>query len=188
MSPKGSRFSYRRRDQVRRKLCYFLWLILRSYITSLLLFLYQKGIPKKISALPFEENVKDCEHILSHYFSGKGVRTLDICKYLENFLLKRVEEWCNINWNEMWNERGVCLCVCVRMLICVCLFLIAWTVAHRAPPGMEFSRQEYWGRLISPTAGNLPNSGIKLTSLASPALAGEFFTTAPSAKPKEGEY
>jgi len=42
--------------------------------------------------------------------------------------------------------------------------------------------------LPSPTAGNLPNSGIKFTSLASPALAGGFFTTAPSVKLKKGEY
>ena len=30
-----------------------------------------------------------------------------------------------------------------------------------------------------PTPGNLPNSGIKPTSLVSPELAGGFFTTAP---------
>ena len=29
-----------------------------------------------------------------------------------------------------------------------------------------------------PAPGDLPDTGIKLTSLASPALAGEFFTTA----------
>ena len=31
--------------------------------------------------------------------------------------------------------------------------------------------------------GNLPDPGIKLTSLVSPALAGRFFTTKPSGKP-----
>ena len=31
-----------------------------------------------------------------------------------------------------------------------------------------------------PTPGDLPNSGFKPASLASPALAGELFTTAPS--------
>ena len=47
---------------------------------------------------------------------------------------------------------------------------------------MEFSRQEYWNELPFPTPGNLPNPGIKPTFLASPALAGGFFTTAPPGK------
>ena len=42
---------------------------------------------------------------------------------------------------------------------------------------MEFSRQEYWSGLSCPSPGVLPNPGIELTSLMSPALAGEFFTT-----------
>ena len=40
-----------------------------------------------------------------------------------------------------------------------------WTVAYQAPPSMEFSRQEYWSGLPFPSAGNLPNPGIKPTSL-----------------------
>ena len=31
------------------------------------------------------------------------------------------------------------------------LFTIAWTAAHRAPPSMEFSRQEYWSGLPLPS-------------------------------------
>ena len=42
-----------------------------------------------------------------------------------------------------------------------------WTVAHQAPPSMEFSRQEYWSGLPFPSAGDLPNPGIKP---GSPAL------------------
>ena len=37
-------------------------------------------------------------------------------------------------------------------------------------------RQEYWSGLPFPTPGDLPHPGIKPTSLASPALAGRFFT------------
>jgi len=37
---------------------------------------------------------------------------------------------------------------------------------------MGFSRQECWNGLPLPTAGDLPNTGIKGDSLASPALAG----------------
>ena len=54
-----------------------------------------------------------------------------------------------------------------------------WSVACRAPLSMEFSRQEYWRGLPSPTPGDLTNPGIDLTSLASPALAGRFFTSVP---------
>jgi len=35
---------------------------------------------------------------------------------------------------------------------------------------MEFSRQEYWSGLPFPSLGDLPDPGIKPTSLASPAL------------------
>ena len=34
----------------------------------------------------------------------------------------------------------------------------------------------YWSGLPFPSPGNLPDPGIKPTSLESPALAGEFFT------------
>ena len=54
--------------------------------------------------------------------------------------------------------------------------LTAWTVAHQAPLSMGFSRQEYWSELPFPPPGDLPNPGIELVSLVSPALAGGFFT------------
>jgi len=48
---------------------------------------------------------------------------------------------------------------------------------------MGFSRQEYWSGLPFPLPGDLPNPRIVPMSLASPALAGGFFTTAPPGKP-----
>ena len=48
---------------------------------------------------------------------------------------------------------------------------------------MRIPRQEFWSGLPFPSPGDLPNPGIKLASLASPALAGRFFTTEPSWKP-----
>ena len=42
---------------------------------------------------------------------------------------------------------------------------------------MEFSRQEYWSRLPFATPGDLSHPEIKRLSLASPVLAGMFFTT-----------
>ena len=66
------------------------------------------------------------------------------------------------------------------MLSCfspVLLFATLQTVAHQAPLSMGFSRQEYWSGLPCPSQGALPNPGIKLASLTSPALAGRFFST-----------
>ena len=51
------------------------------------------------------------------------------------------------------------------------------TVPLQAPLSMGFSRQEYWSGLPGPPSGDLPDSGIELTSLRSPALEGGFFTT-----------
>ena len=39
---------------------------------------------------------------------------------------------------------------------------------------MEFSRQEYWGRLPFPSSGDLPNPGIEPAPVA---FGGRFFTT-----------
>ena len=52
------------------------------------------------------------------------------------------------------------------------LFATPWTVAHQAPPSMEFSRQEYWSGFPFPSLGDLPDSGIEL---GSPALQADAF-------------
>ena len=70
----------------------------------------------------------------------------------------------------------MCVYVCAQLLSCVCLFSTPWTIAHRAPWSMEIPRQEYWSRLPFPPPA-LPDPGIEPVSLASPALAGRFFTT-----------
>ena len=57
------------------------------------------------------------------------------------------------------------------------LFVTLWTVACQAPLSMEFSRQEYWSGLPCHPSGDLPNPGIKLTVLTSPAFAGRLFAT-----------
>ena len=65
----------------------------------------------------------------------------------------------------------------------VLLFATLWTIVCQAPLSMGFSRQEYWSRLPFPTPGDLPKPEIEPVSLASPALAGRFFTTVPPGKP-----
>ena len=51
-------------------------------------------------------------------------------------------------------------------LSCIRFSTAQWTVAHQAPLSMEFSKQEYWSRiLLFPTPEDLPNPEIKPTSL-----------------------
>ena len=50
-------------------------------------------------------------------------------------------------------------------------------IACQAPLSMGFPRQEYWSGLPCPPPGDLPDPGIKPTSLMSPALASGLFTT-----------
>ena len=44
----------------------------------------------------------------------------------------------------------------------------SWTVARQAPPSMGFSRQEYWGALLFPPPGDLPDPGIEPVSPVAP--------------------
>ena len=64
---------------------------------------------------------------------------------------------------------------CAESLNRVRLFATSWTVACQVPLPMEFSRQEYWSGLSSPSPGDLTQ--IKPKSPASPVLAGGFFTS-----------
>ena len=52
-----------------------------------------------------------------------------------------------------------------------------WTVTQQIPLSMEFSRQKYWSGLLFPPPGYLSDPGIEPKFLASPALAGRFFTS-----------
>ena len=62
-----------------------------------------------------------------------------------------------------------------RVQLCATL----WTVAHHTPLSMGFSTQVYWSRSPCPPPGDLPNAGLKPSSLTSPAMACGFFTTSP---------
>ena len=56
-------------------------------------------------------------------------------------------------------------------------FATPWTVVLQAPLSLEFFRQEHWSGLPFPSPGDLPEQGIELVCLVSPAFAGRFFTT-----------
>ena len=72
----------------------------------------------------------------------------------------------------------------VKSLSHVQLFVTLWIVAHEAPPSMGFSRQEYWSGLPFPSAGDLPDPGIKPRS---PALQAEALTSENAILYQEGK-
>ena len=69
----------------------------------------------------------------------------------------------------------------VKSLSCVQLFATPWTVAHQAPPSMEFSRQQYWSGLPFPSPGYLPDPGIEPRS---PALQADALLSEPPGRVK----
>ena len=69
--------------------------------------------------------------------------------------------------------QGVCVVHSVTSVVSDSATL--WTVAHQASLSVGFSRQEYWTGLPCSPPGDLPNPGIELMSLMSPALAGVLF-------------
>ena len=86
-----------------------------------------------------------------------------------------------------YNDFNICIYHDMRvcMLSCVWLFATPWTVACQAPLSNEFSRQDYWSGLPFPPPWDLLHPGIEPARLASPALAGGFFTTAPPGKARK---
>ena len=91
---------------------------------------------------------------------------------IRGILQARTLEWVAISFSNAWKWK-----VKVKSLSCVLLLAIPWTAAYQAPPSMGFSRQEYWSGVPHPPPGHFPNPEIEPVSLASPALAGRFFTT-----------
>ena len=75
----------------------------------------------------------------------------------------------------------------INKRIYVCVSQVTSVVSHSLwPYGLQtarllcpwqFFRQEYWSGLLCSPPGDLPDLGIKPTSLKSPALTGKFFTT-----------
>ena len=105
----------------------------------------------------------------------------------------RILDWVAISFSSVWfkapqiwlffifiegkyhecEEPWLILCSLSR----VQLFATLWTVAHQPPLSTGFSRHEYRSGLSFPSPGDLPNPGMELMFLASPSVAGRFFTT-----------
>ena len=64
----------------------------------------------------------------------------------------------------------------VKLLSCIRLFVIPWTIVYQTSLSMGFSRQEYWSELPFPSPGDLPDPGIKPRS---PALQADALPSEP---------
>ena len=93
-------------------------------------------------------------------------------------------------------KKNVCMYVYINVCVCMCVCVYAVcsvvsnslqpqgpTVTCQVPLFMDFSRQEYWRGLPFSPPGDLPDSGIKLTSPVSLALQEVSLSTEPSGKP-----
>ena len=83
----------------------------------------------------------------------------------------------NVPGDKSCDQRVTSVCVRAWVLSHVWLFVTPWTVAHQGPLFMKFSRQEYWNGLPFPSPEDLSNPGTEPVCLASPELAGMFFTS-----------
>ena len=86
-------------------------------------------------------------------------------------MMWRVLRWGGNSGSSQWAPKGP---MCSVTQLCLTLRPHG---GHQAPLSMRFSRQAYWSRLSFPSPGAVPDSGIGSASLASPGLAGGFFTT-----------
>ena len=68
----------------------------------------------------------------------------------------------------------------VKSLSRVRLFATPCTIAHQAPPSMDFSRQDYWSGLPFFSPGDLPNPGIEPWS---PAFQADALPSEPPGNP-----
>ena len=69
-----------------------------------------------------------------------------------------------------WISEGDCASCVLSRFSCVRLCVILWTVAHRYPLFMGFSKREYWSGLLCPLPRNLPEPGIEPVSLTSTCI------------------
>ena len=105
------------------------------------------------------------------------------CLSEQTFYQETIKQSCVFysEWGWMfrsWTDSGRDVCVWVSQS-CPTL-ATRWTIAHRAPLSMEFSRQEYWSRLPFLSPGDLPNPGIEA---GSPALQVDSLVSVPPWKP-----
>ena len=69
-----------------------------------------------------------------------------------------------LNWKQMfinkWMGKNIEAYLYNEICMCTLNSVIPWTVAHLAPPSIEFSRQEYWSGLHFILQGIFPTQGL----------------------------
>ena len=82
--------------------------------------------------------------------------------------------------------RPVYVQICIFLLLLFSYWVVSnafstpWTIARQAPLSVKFHKWEYWSGLPFSSSGDLPDPAM---GLASPALAGGFFTNEPQGSP-----
>ena len=114
------------------------------------------------------------------HISGSKMRLLTLLPFPPQLVLSYLIQDIGIPFHKTHHQPSLIVAVPLWMLSrfsCILLFVTQWAVVHQAPLSMEFPRQEYWSGFPFSPPGDLPDSGIKPTSLMSLALTGRFFTT-----------
>ena len=125
---------------------------------------------KKRNALGLWARKKTSEHL------NKSMNCIRATPWCYQSLEHSAPDWLSLTWS--------LVCKHSQSFNRIWLFMTPWTVAHQVPLSMGFPRQGYWSGLSFPAPEDLPDPGIELASLASPALAGGFFATVPFGKPQ----
>ena len=69
---------------------------------------------------------------------------------------------CVLKIQYRFNLSNACvLIVCAKSLRLRQLYATLWSVAHKTPLSMGFSKQEYWSELPCLPPGDLPNPGME---------------------------
>ena len=102
---------------------------------------------------------------------------LHLLDWQAGFLI--IQSWRNGSLHIIILTLVLFLCMCAQSCPTLC-DLLDWNLPGSSVYGI--SKQEYWSRLPFPPPGDLPDLGIKPTSLTSPALAGGFFATSATCK------
>ena len=109
---------------------------------------------------------------------------------LQGFALRRCPCkgacWMSPFWSKYKLFLHICSCIHTKSLQSCLTLCDPMDYSLQAPLSMGFCRQEYWSGLPRPPPGDLPNPGIKPTSLASLAFQADSLPTEPPGKPKEG--
>ena len=118
---------------------------------------------------------KHCVHLYSWHL--RNFHVIVILFVYNSWQCERL--WYTMNAEKYYLSKWVWLpppITVVQSLSSLQLFATLWTVDHKAPLSMEFSRQEYWSGSPFPSPGDLPNPG---TELRSPALQADSLPSEP---------